>query len=354
MFPYQWRKKDFPEIDETTAPTVFSCFSGGGGSSMGYKLAGFNVIGCTEIDQKMMDCYLVNLKPKYHFLESIQNFKNKKEFPKELYTLDVLDGSPPCSSFSISGAREKYWGKEKKFKEGQIEQILDTLFFDFIDLAKRLRPKIVIAENVKGLLMGNAKQYVSRIYAELENAGYTTQHILLNSNKMGIPQKRERVFFIALRKDLIPQIPHAGIMFPVPKLQLKFNFPEILFKQIYQPNNTERMLSGKVKKLWENRNIVDIDLESVSRRTGKPNSFFSHKFIHTWDVPNTIIGSDVCCLFDEPRYRSIHELLLCSTFPLDYDFCNHFPIYIMGMSVPPVMIAQIAWQIKQQWINKIK
>ena len=55
-----------------------------------------------------------------------------KEYPKELYNLDILDGSPPCSSFSTAGIREKGWGKLKKFREGQAKQILDDLFFEFV------------------------------------------------------------------------------------------------------------------------------------------------------------------------------------------------------------------------------
>ena len=70
---------------------------------------------------------------------------------------------PPCSSFSMAGNREKDWGKKKKFTEGQHKQILDTLFFDFIKLGKRLQPKIILAENVTGLLMGNAVQYAAKI-----------------------------------------------------------------------------------------------------------------------------------------------------------------------------------------------
>lgn len=80
-----------------------------------------------------------------------------------------MDGSPPCSTFSLSGNREKDWGKEKVFREGQTAQVLDTLFFDFIALAKALQPKVVIAENVKGLLMGNAIDYVRRIYKDFED-----------------------------------------------------------------------------------------------------------------------------------------------------------------------------------------
>ena len=145
---------------------VFSCFACGGGSTMGYKLAGFDVIGCNEIDPKMMEIYIENHKPKYSFLESIETFKQRKDLPKELYDLDILDGSPPCSSFSMSGNRGDDWGKEKKFREGQAMQVLDTLFFDFIDLAKELQPKIVVAENVKGLLLGDARNYVRRILKE--------------------------------------------------------------------------------------------------------------------------------------------------------------------------------------------
>jgi DNA (cytosine-5)-methyltransferase 1 len=53
-------------------------------------------------------------------------------YSKELFDIDILDGSPPCSSFSMSGSREKAWGKNKKFREGQANQVLDDLFFHFI------------------------------------------------------------------------------------------------------------------------------------------------------------------------------------------------------------------------------
>ena len=72
---------------------------------MGYKLAGYDVIGCNEIDPRMMKCYTANHHPKYSYCEDIRTFKLRKDLPEELYQLDILDGSPPCSSFSICGVR---------------------------------------------------------------------------------------------------------------------------------------------------------------------------------------------------------------------------------------------------------
>lgn len=160
-FDYRWTLADAHFTNDKG--TVFSCFAcgGGGGSSMGYKLAGFDVIGCNEIDHRMMFTYCKNHNPRFPFLEPIQTFKDKQDLPPELFNLDILDGSPPCSTFSMAGSREEAWGKMKKFREGQAEQVLDTLFFDFIQLAKRLQPKVVVAENVKGLLLGSAKEYMT-------------------------------------------------------------------------------------------------------------------------------------------------------------------------------------------------
>ena len=84
-----------------------------GGSSMGYKLAGFDVVGCNEIDKRVMDLYEKNHHPRYAFLEPIQQFKERTAFPDALYNLDILDGSPPCSTFTVAMARtrQETWGK---------------------------------------------------------------------------------------------------------------------------------------------------------------------------------------------------------------------------------------------------
>lgn len=254
-FDYNWTLKDAHFTKDKGK--VFSCFSCGGGSTMGYKLAGFDVIGCNEIDGRMMSIYKANHNPRFAFLEPIQEFKQREDLPDELYNLDILDGSPPCSTFSMAGSRESAWGKEKRFREGQTKQVLDTLFFDFIDLAKKLQPKIVIAENVKGLLLGEAKKYVQRIYSEFDRAGYACQHFLLNAQYMGVPQRRERVFFICLRKDLADRVPVTHTLFDtLPLLRLDFNEPPILFGEIADYKGRE-ITAPKTRLLWDNHIETD-------------------------------------------------------------------------------------------------
>lgn len=352
-FPYNWNLKDANFTKDKGK--VFSCFACGGGSSFGYKLAGFDVIGHNDIDKKMIEVYKLNHNPKYSFLESITTFAKRKDLPKELYELDILDGSPPCSSFSMAGNREKDWGKEKIFREGQELQVLDTLFFDFIDLAKELQPKVVVAENVKGLLLGNAKSYVIEIYKEFDKAGYHVQHFLLDASKMGVPQRRERVFFIALRKDLSNQFMEQKDMFTMlPKIEMVFNEPEILFVDLKTMDNDNKLTDYDLD-VWNKKQSGDNDYCDTLKRTENRESNWNSKYIYDNKVCNTIAsssGSKLVC-FSEPRKLNNDELKMIGSFPLDYEFIKNDVKYIIGMSVPPIMTAQISTQIYSQWLSKL-
>lgn len=332
---------------------VFSCFACGGGSTMGYKLAGFDVIGCNEIDPRMNAVYVRNHNPKYNYLMDIRELIPKArngELPEELYQLDILDGSPPCSSFSMVGARERDWGKEKHFREGQSSQVLDTLFFDFIELASILKPKVVVAENVKGILLGNAIRYCQRIIEDLNEAGYYTQHFLLDAQNMGVPQRRERTFFVSIRKDIADKFIDDSTLFgDRTNLVLEFNEPIIPFGEI--EDGKGRKLTGKMMELWQNRRYGDSNFGEVHTRLYGCNTFFSDRFCYKDEVCGTLTGKeDALALFDSPTFLSHDEVCKASSFPLDYDFMGQKPCYICGMSVPPVMMANIATEIYKQWL----
>lgn len=343
MIDYKWQLKDLKNVLPNNYK-VFSCFACGGGSSMGYKLAGFEVIGVCEIDKEINNVYLKNFKPKYNYVMGVQDLKKEKGLPEELFDLDILDGSPPCSTFSLAGEREKNWGKEKKFREGQAKQVLDDLFFEFLDVAELLKPKIIVAENVKGMLVGNAKGYINLIIKRFEEIGYDVQIFLLNSAVMGVPQRRERVFFIARRKDL-----------KLEPIVLKFNEKPILYKEYkdtdYVPLNKDTV----TYKRWLRRATKDNSIgDTVLRTEGGKISGFTTLYVKDNITPYTQTASVRHLRFDVAGFMSDRDVLLTQSFPVDYD-CNGQDVeYICGMSVPPIMMYKIAEQIKVQLLDKIK
>lgn len=339
---YIWNLKDLEKISKN-GYKVFSCFSCGGGSSMGYKLAGYEVIGNCEIDNKINEMYLKNFTPKHNYNMPIQEMINQKEFPEELYNLDILDGSPPCSTFSMAGQREKNWGKKKQFREGQAKQVLDDLFFDYIRLAERLNPKIIVAENVSGLIKGNAKGYVNMIIKRLNSIGYNVQLFLLNAANMGVPQRRERVFFIATRKDL-----------NLPKIKLKFNEKPITYGEFADTEYKQFNVDTMYYKRWHKRICSDNSVGDTIKRTenGKI-SCFNASYFKLEKTPPTITANGQMTRYDKPGTLSSRDIKIISTFPQDYNFNGQDVQYVCGMSVPPIMMYKIAEQIKKQLLEKI-
>lgn len=336
---WKWTmKNDYPK--EKNGLKVFSCFACGGGSTMGYKLTGCEVIGCNEIDPRMNAVYVENHHPKYNFLMDIRDFNKKEDLPKELYDLDILDGSFPCSTFSMAGQREEAWGVEKKFREGQKAQTLDDLAFVFIETAAKLKPKVVISENVEGLMLGNAWSYVQRIYKELNAIGYKVKHWLLKGEQMGIPQTRHRVFFVATRLD-----------FDLDKIDMGFDYEPVLFGQV--KDGVGGKVSDSVKYLIENATEKDGCLADVNKRLFNKGSRFNEMIVWDSQISPTIHthgfyrGNDIT-KFSVEDYRN------CSTFPQDYNFGKEVASYICGMSVPPVMMKRVVTRLIESGIFSYK
>jgi DNA (cytosine-5)-methyltransferase 1 len=335
-FSWKWYLKDLKQDKDVT---VFSTFSCGGGSTMGYKRAGFKVLGNVEIDPAINAMYVKNHHPKYNYNMDLREFNKLETVPEELLHLDILDGSPPCTVFSTAGLREKTWGKEKVFREGQKRQRLDDLFGVFLDTVEKLRPRVVIAENVPGLLKGNARGYVNEIINRFKELGYAVQLFSLNAARMDVPSKRERVFFIANREGFKP-------------LKLSFNRPPIRFGEV-------RTETGKPFKdsTCEFAQLVrlakrdDFCLADVRERLGKKASGFNHMIYHDEDVGHTITSSGCLFRYHDKSYLSEGDCRNMQTFPQDYDFMGNGAQYVCGMSVPPNMMAHIATEIYNQWFK---
>lgn len=339
---WKWTMKDdYPK--EKNGLKVFSCFACGGGSTMGYKLAGCEVIGCNEIDPRMNKVYVENHHPKYNFLMDIRDFNKKEDLPEELYHLDIMDFSPPCSVFSMAGQREDGWGVEKKFREGQKEQTLDDLFFVSIESVKKFKPKVAIFENVEGLMLGNAWTYVQRIYKKLNDIGYKVKHWLLKGENMGIPQTRHRVFFIATRLD-----------FDLNKINLSFDYEPITYGDI--KTGIGETLNNKTqtyKYLDKYATHNDLRLSDIFERLGEKSRCFGTKIAWEENVLQTITANLCYIRGNEKTTISIEDIIHAQTFPEDYKFdkykCSNVA-YLCGMSVPPVMMKRVVIRLVESGI----
>ena len=339
-----WNLTDLKSVPQNGL-TVMSTFACGGGSSMGYKRAGCTIVAANDIDPKMAWHYQQNLKPPRYYLCPIRDLLTR-DLPDELFALDILDGSPPCSTFSMAGSREDSWGKEKHFREGQAKQVLSDLFFDFLDLAKRLRPRVVVAENVKGMIIGKAKGYTTLVMERFKELGYRPQLFLVNAADCGVPQQRERVFFCAVREDV-----------STAKLALK---PRCRWVSVGEacvdiarltPIEEEQTKPSDFDlKCWHRTNPGKRYCDFIAYKEGRL-SGFNHRRLDRGRPAWTLCANDATTHWSECRHLTLREYLRLGSFPDDY-LTKDVTIgaYMVGMSVPPKMTEAVARAVIDQWL----
>lgn len=321
---------------DLTGPRVVSTFSGGGGSSMGYRLAGMNVTSACDIDPVMSDHYRTNLDPPQFHQRPVLDL-----IDLDLGPFDILDGSPPCSSFSTSGRRDKDWGKNKQFREGQATQVLDDLFFDWIKVVAAHLPRIVIAENVTGLAKGKARGYLRLVVDNLRTLGYQVEVHVLNATQFGVPQRRERVFILGTRTKQ----PALRWPDPIPPITCQqavtgiINSPEQV-EEVTVPTDSQTYYWWK--RTEPGKRFMDTRRAEIG---------WDHRIQHPDRPAWTLTGGNGAMHWAEPRRFTSRELARLSSFPDDYKFGSAaLAGYIVGMSVPPRLTAGVAQVVKDQWM----
>lgn len=168
-------------------------FAGAGGMALGFHRAGFNHLGLVEIDKYAIETLKNNFKNNIYNLDvtKIKNFKEELNIKND--EIDVVSGGFPCQSFSYAGLRKG------------IEDTRGTLFYDMVRAIKDLNPKIIVGENVQGLVSHDDGNTLNLIIKSFENLGYNVKYKVLNSNDYGVAQKRKRIFIIGVRNDIYEQ-----------------------------------------------------------------------------------------------------------------------------------------------------
>ncbi len=345
--PHAWLLSELKNVPKNGVK-VMSTFACGGGSTMGYKRAGCEVIAANDIDPEMAWHYKRNHAPKHYFLCPIRDLLTA-ELPQELFELDILDGSPPCSTFSMAGSREDAWGKEKHFREGQAKQVLSDLFFDYLDLVERLKPRVAIAENVKGMIIGNAKGYTKLVMARFKELGYRPQLFLLNAADCGVPQRRERVFFCAVREDvstapvvLAPKHRWVGVGEATSDVQV------LTAAEIAETKPTPLDLQW-----WHKTKPGDGSGYATAReREGGKRAAFTHIRLSEHAPSNSLLAADNTKHWSVCRGLTYREWKRLGSFPDDYVAkTDKIGKYMIGMSVPPKMAEAVARAVCSQWLG---
>lgn len=180
-------------------PIVASTFSGGGGGCAGLRMAGCRVVWASEFVPAAAETYRANNPATPLDTRDIRDV-DAGELRELLGEVDILEGSPPCSPFSTNGLLSAGWGRQKAYS-GTVQRA-DDLFFEYARIAEGLRPKVLIAENVAGLVRGVSRGYFKLILARLRDAGYRASARLLDASWLGAPTERRRIFIVGVRDDL--------------------------------------------------------------------------------------------------------------------------------------------------------
>lgn len=320
-------------------PTVISLFAGCGGSSLGYKWAGYKELLAVDFDILAVEVFNWNFPKTPCWLKDIKEVSAKEIIDAckiKKGELDLLDASPPCQGFSIAGK----------------QKILDPrndLFLEFVRLIKGLNPKVFLMENVPGLIRGKMKGRFIEIMNELKALPYKIKCQRMNTKYYQVPQARERLIWIGYRNNL----------------KLEPTFPI--------PNN----VIITVKRAWEGKEFTDLDgteLRGIFKdlikhwrpgetgskpynrhsRSNKSNWFNSRRL--TWNKPSPVICKTSRSAIVHPelnRKITINEMKLLQSFPIDFKLPEQYikSQGVIGNSVPPKFMEALARNIKQQVFN---
>ncbi len=388
-----YRVPSMPEIEALpwNGYNVVSTFSGCGGSCLGYRMAGFKVRWASEFIPAAQEVYKLNHP------DSILDKRDIRQVqPQEILDaiglgvgdIDILDGSPPCASFSTAGKREAGWGKVKAYSD--TKQRTDDLFFEYARILKGLQPKVFVAENVSGLVKGTAKGYFKLILQELKDCGYNVKAKVLDAQWLGVPQMRQRLIFVGVRNDLQIEPAH-----PTP-LDYRYSVRDALPWIIAQGDNGGFGSGG-----WQDTRTKPSETIGTGPQTGNGN--FPPSLVEAeTDISKYAIGDEwermkkpgtqskryfnlirpaldsPCNTITQPpsgafsptapfssasvvhptekRKFSIAELKRICAFPDDFQLTGTYAQQWerLGRAVPPVMMAAIAKTVQMEILDKCK
>ena len=304
--------------------SVISLFSGCGGIDLGFKQAGFNIVWANEKNKNACESYRLNF-PETKMLEKDIRYVKDSEFPRNS---DVLFGGYPCQGFSLGGNR-------------RLNDERNLLYKEFGRCLEIIKPKIFLAENVKGLATMENGLVLDIMIQDFAEKDYTVEYKHYNAKEFGVSQDRERIFLVGTRNDLELdfQFPEAkygpGLK---PYKTLKDTIWDLRSKQgeYYEGDYSPRFISRQRKRGWNEVSYcitASIKQNPLHPAGKKMKKVEKDKFIFQGK---------------ENRTLSFLECMVIQSFPKDYKLKGSLTSKYrqIGNAVPPLMVKPIAQEIK--------
>lgn len=322
-------------------PTVVSTFAGCGGSSLGYRWAGFTELLALDNDGDSVKVFTANF-PEVSVLQadicqvSVPDILKATGLkPGEL---DVLDGSPPCQGFSHAGRRK-------------VRDTRNDLFKEFVRLVRGLEPRVFVMENVAGMASGRMKGRFIEIMKTLKALNYRVRCRKMNTKYYGVPQSRERLIFIGVRKDLglEPAFPEPEKSIATVRKAFAGLPPQVEDRPM---PDWLRQAAKHIKAGMNFKHIANVFLKAKDSPAGCIATRRQY-----WDRPaSTITKSEFGSGLlhpEEDRFLTLAELKRLSTFPDDFKFTDRrLGCERIGNAVMPRFMYHIARTIRVEILDK--
>jgi DNA (cytosine-5)-methyltransferase 1 len=347
-------------------PTAIALFAGCGGMSLGFKWAGFNLLGHVELDPAARETYHANFLGSRCLGTDIRDVSDEvvRGWREEFGTVSVLFGGPPCQGFSLAGKRDS-------------DDPRNELYREFARVARTLRPEYVVLENVR--LMTSMKSrsgdvMPSAIMDCFGESGYQLISKSLNARNYGVPQFRERVFFVGIRDDLGTKM---DLSFPLEthgESEIESLFSPLIKPYLTFRNATsdlerlesgERSLSDPLHFAVEHPKHIILMLQNVPEGSSahnnedpnlRPSSGYNTTYKRLrWDEPSSTISTNFGMISGSrnvhpscTRSLTIREAARCQSFPDDFKFAGRLGDIrrLIGNAVPPLLAKSIAEHIR--------
>jgi len=303
-------------------PTVIDLFAGCGGLSYGFTMAGFEVVGFVEFWKPAIETYLKNHPHAVHIGTDIckvsddvlQSYKGK---------IDIIAGGPPCQGFSLCGSRD-------------VNDKRNQLYKEFLRFVRVINPKVVVLENVVGLLSMydiDGEPIISKILRDFIKLDYSVSYKVLTASEYGVPQDRRRLFFIAQKRDIFPE---------------KVEGQKTVIESIGDIPNEYGALNGHFFFETQDATVAKIKKLKEGEKMSKKYNF-SRQRLKANEPSKTVTTQSMFIHPIYDRFLTARELARLQSFPDDFAFTGSKTAMVkqIGNAVPPLLAYSIAKQIME-------